>query len=149
MRVLVACEFSGVVRDAFIAVGHDAVSCDLLPTEAPGPHHCGDVRDILRDDWDLMIAHPPCTFLTLAGARWLYEKPLRWQNMIDGAVFFRDLLTAPIPKIAVEEPDHAWLGAEDRRPGASAGGTAVVVRPPGTQGDRVVAEEPAPSRADQ
>ena len=75
MRVLVACEFSGVVRDAFRAAGADATSCDLLPTEAPGPHYRGDVRDLLEPGrWDLMIAHPPCTHLAVSGARWFKHK---------------------------------------------------------------------------
>ena len=111
MRVLVACEYSGTVRDAFIAAGHDAVSCDLLPTDAPGPHHQGDVFDIIGDGWDLMIAHPPCTFLCNSGVRWLYDHryPNRWQDLIDGATFFRKLLDAPIPRIAVENPTmHGW-----------------------------------------
>lgn len=109
MRVLVACEYSGAVRDAFITAGHDAVSCDLLPTETPGPHYQGDVLDIIRDDWDLMVAHPPCTYLTLAGVRWLYSDPTRWRDMVDGAVFFRTLLEARIPRIAVENPImHGW-----------------------------------------
>ena len=104
MRVLVACEYSGTVRDAFIAAGHDAVSCDLLPTDAPGPHHQGDVFDIIGDGWDLMIAHPPCTFLCNSGVRWLSTDITRWPHMIDGAVFFRALLNAPIPRVAVENP---------------------------------------------
>ncbi len=74
MRVLVACEFSGTVRDAFRKRGHDAMSCDLLDTEAPGPHYKGDVRDVLHDGWDLMIAHPPCTHLAVSGARWFKDK---------------------------------------------------------------------------
>ena len=78
MRVLVACEFSGIVRDAFIAKGHDAMSCDLLPTESPGPHIEGDVLEVLDDGWDLMVAHPPCTYLTNSGVRWLHERPGRW-----------------------------------------------------------------------
>jgi hypothetical protein len=106
---LVACEYSGAVRDAFIEAGHDATSCDLLPTDAPGPHYQGDVFDIIRNGWDLMVAHPPCTYLTLAGVRWLHEDPVRWQHMVDGAVFFRKLLHAPIPRIAVENPImHGW-----------------------------------------
>jgi hypothetical protein len=116
VRVLVACEFSGIVRDAFAARGHDAWSCDLLPTESPGPHHQGDVRDLLDDGWDLMIAHPPCTYLNNAGVRWLYGDyghkmaagsltgEARWEAMRDGAALFRDLLHAPIPCIAVENP---------------------------------------------
>lgn len=74
MRVLIACEFSGIVRDSFIARGHDAMSCDLLPTERPGPHYQGDVRDILNNGWDLVIAHPPCTDIAVSGARWFKEK---------------------------------------------------------------------------
>jgi len=109
VRVLVACEFSGIVRDAFLAEGHDAVSCALLPTESPGPHYQGDVREILNDGWDLMVAHPPCTYLANSGVRWLYEKDGRWQDLIEGAVFFRDLLEAPIPHVAVENPVmHKW-----------------------------------------
>lgn len=109
MRVLVACEYSGTVRDAFLRRGHDAMSCDLLPTESPGPHHQGDVRDVIGYGWDLLIAHPPCTYLANSGARWLYEDPDRWQHLIDGAVFFREMLEAPIPKVAVENPVmHKW-----------------------------------------
>ena len=80
MKVLVACEYSGTVRDAFLERGHDAVSCDILPTESPGPHYEGDIVDILwgEEQWDLMIAHPPCTHLSVSGARWFTEgkKPL-------------------------------------------------------------------------
>lgn len=108
MRVLVACEFSGIVRDAFIARGHDAVSCDLLPSERPGPHHQGDVLPLLGAGWDLMIAHPPCTYLANSGVRWLYENgeqnEERWYEMWEGARFFRELLNADIPRIAVENP---------------------------------------------
>ena len=104
LRVLVACEFSGVVRDAFAARGHDAWSCDLLPTEAPGQHIQGDVLEVLRYGWDLMIAHPPCTCLCNSGVRWLYELDGRWTEMEFAADFFRVLLTAPIEKIAVENP---------------------------------------------
>lgn len=104
MKVLIACEFSGTVRDAFRRAGHDAVSCDLLPTEAPGPHHQGDVREILGDGWDLMIAHPECTYLTKSGVRWLHSDITRWTKLIDGATFFRSMLEAPIPRIAVENP---------------------------------------------
>jgi len=101
MRVLVACEYSGRVRDAFRAIGHDAVSCDLLPTEAPGPHYVGDVRDILRDGWDIMIAHPPCTHLAVSGARWFHLKQREQAEALD---FVRLLLDAPIPRIALENP---------------------------------------------
>lgn len=109
MKVLVACEFSGIVRDAFLAAGHETLSCDLLPTERPGPHHQGDVREVLDDGWDLMVAHPPCTYLANSGVRWLHEKDGRWQDLIEGAVFFRDLLEAPVPRVAVENPVmHRW-----------------------------------------
>ena len=77
MRVLIACEFSGIVRDAFLARGHDAMSCDILPTESPGPHYQGDVFDVLDDGWDLMVAHPPCTYLSNAGVRHLHSIPSR------------------------------------------------------------------------
>jgi site-specific DNA-cytosine methylase len=101
MRVLIACEYSGTVRDAFIRAGHDALSCDLLPTESPGPHYQGDVRDILADGWDLMIAHPPCTHLAVSGARWFKDKQVEQAEALD---FVRLLLAAPIPRIALENP---------------------------------------------
>lgn len=101
MRVLVACEYSGRVRDAFCALGHDAMSCDLLPTEVPGPHYQGDVRDVLGDRWDLMIAHPPCTHLAVSGARYFFRKEREQLEALD---FVRLLLSAPIPRIALENP---------------------------------------------
>lgn len=104
MRVLVACEFSGVVRDAFIARGHDAVSCDLLPSERPGPHIQGDVLDVLSDGWDIAVCHPPCTFLCNSGVRWLAGSTIRKRKMKDAAVFFAELLNCDIPKVAVENP---------------------------------------------
>jgi len=107
MKVLIACEFSGVVRDAFLERGHDAMSCDLLPTESDwlfGKHYQGDVFDIIDDGWDLMIAHPPCTYLCNSGVRWLGEQEDRWGKMVIGASFMRRLLEAPIPRIAVENP---------------------------------------------
>lgn len=104
MRVLVACEYSGVVRDAFLRLGHDAMSCDILPTEAPGPHYQGDVRDLLQDSWDLLIAHPPCTYLTNSGVRWLHSDPSRWAKLDEGAKFFRLLFDAAIPRVCVENP---------------------------------------------
>ena len=110
MRVLVACEYSGVVRDAFIKKGHDAVSCDLLPTDNSGPHYQGDVLNILHEGWDLMIAHPPCTYLSNSGVCWLYKNKSRdknlerWELMKKGAKFFKALLDAPIDKICVENP---------------------------------------------
>lgn len=101
MTVLVACEFSGVVRDAFIEHGHSAVSCDLLPTEQPGPHLECDVRDVLGDGWDLMVAHPPCTDLAVSGARWFAEKR---ESQRDSLAFVRELMAAPIERIAIENP---------------------------------------------
>jgi hypothetical protein len=103
MRILVACEYSGRVRDAFRARGHDAMSCDLLPTEQPGPHYQGDVFDIINDGWDLMIAHPPCTHLAVSGARHFAAKQASGvqQKAID---FFMRLANAPIPRIAIENP---------------------------------------------
>jgi hypothetical protein len=82
MKVLIACEFSGIVRDAFIAKGHDAMSCDLLPTEKPGPHYQGDVMDIINNGWDLMIAHPPCTYLCSSGLHWNKRRPERVAHTI-------------------------------------------------------------------
>jgi len=104
MRVLIACEYSGTVRDAFIARGHDAISCDLLPTDKPGPHHQGSVLDILDDGFDLMIAHPPCTYLCLSGARWFYDDryPNRMHDFQQAVDFFKALQTADIDKICIE-----------------------------------------------
>jgi hypothetical protein len=114
MKVLVACEFSGKVREAFRKLGHDAWSCDFLPADDNSPYHIqGDVLDHLADGWDLMIAHPPCTYLTNAGVTWLYkhDEPYvlkrdysRWSKMTESAHFFRRLMLAPIPRIAVENP---------------------------------------------
>lgn len=108
MRVLVACEFSGTVRDAFIRAGHDAMSCDLLPTEVPGPHHEGDIADVFRalrwgliEPFDLMVAHPPCTHLAVSGARWFKDKVAEQAEALE---FVRFLLDAPIPRIALENP---------------------------------------------
>jgi site-specific DNA-cytosine methylase len=101
MRVLVACEFSGVVREAFRKRGHDALSCDLLPTEIEGPHYQGDVRDVLGNGWDLMIAHPPCTHLAVSGAKHFHRKAVEQEEALD---FVRLLLDAPIAKIALENP---------------------------------------------
>ena len=100
-KVLVACEYSGAVRDAFIAKGHEAWSCDLLPTDAPGPHIQGDVLPVLAQGWDLMIAHPPCTYLSVSGMHWTTRDPQLTQDALD---FVRALLAAPIPRIALENP---------------------------------------------
>ena len=104
MRVLVACEFSGTVRDAFIREGHEAMSCDLLPSESPGPHHQGDVRDVLRNGWDLMIAHPPCTYLAVSGMHWTTRGMRDPQLTEDALGFVRLLMNAPIKRICVENP---------------------------------------------
>lgn len=117
MRVLVACEFSGTVRNAFTARGHDAWSCDLLDTELPGKHITGNAIDVLNEGWDLMICHPPCTYLTNAGVRHLHDHVLsskgtrtsvsgskRWVAMHEGARFFNALWQSKIPQIAVENP---------------------------------------------
>lgn len=101
MRVLVACEYSGIVRDAFIAKGHEAISCDLLPSDRPGPHYQGDVTDLLNQGWDLMIAHPPCTHLAVSGSRWFKFKQKEQALALD---FVRLLMAAPIDKIALENP---------------------------------------------
>lgn len=101
MRVLVACEYSGVVRDAFLAKGHEALSCDLLPTDSKGPHYQGNVLDIINDSWDLMVAHPPCTHLAVSGARWFKDKQEEQKQALG---FVRSLLESDIPKIALENP---------------------------------------------
>jgi len=123
-RILVACEFSGVVRSAFRALGHDAWSCDLLPAEDGGPHLLGDVCGILHSGWDLMIAHPPCTYLSNSGVRHLHSVPTvtgklpaihgkeRWQAMWNACTFFLTLKTAQIAKICVENPvPHGYARA--------------------------------------
>ena len=112
MRVLVACEFSGRVRDAFIAKGHEAVSCDLLPSDTPGPHIQGDVLPLLDQRWDMIIAHPPCTRLCNSGVCWLEKRNL-WDDMRQGAAFFKMFLDADCERIAVENPiPHKYAVAE-------------------------------------
>jgi len=104
MKILIACEYSGTVRGAFAQRGHDAMSCDLLPSEAPGNHYQGDVRDILNCGWDLMIAHPPCTYLSSSGMHWTtrgLRDPKLTQDALD---FVRLLMDAPIPRICIENP---------------------------------------------
>jgi hypothetical protein len=103
MRVLVACEYSGVVRDAFLRAGHEAMLCDLLPTDVPGPHYQGDVRDVLDYPWDLMIAHPPCTDLSVSGARHFAAKRMDGRQQA-GASFVMMLGKRDIPRIAIENP---------------------------------------------
>ena len=112
MRVLIACEFSGIVRQAFAARGHDALSCDLLPSEQPGPHYQGDVFDLLGQSWDLMIAFPPCTYLCNSGARWWKG---RRQEQYDALAFVQTLLMAPIQRIALENPE-GFISTAIRKP---------------------------------
>jgi site-specific DNA-cytosine methylase len=119
-KVLIACEYSGVVRDAFTKAGHDATSCDILPTESEGKHYQGDILDILNDGWDLMIAHPPCQYLTNAGIRWFNEERYgdkareRKKLRAEAFDFFMKLVNAPIPKIAVENP-VGWVNSHYRK----------------------------------
>jgi len=101
MRVLIGCEFSGVVRDAFTRAGHYATSCDLLPTETVGAHHQGDLLEILDQGWDIAVFHPPCTHLAVSGARWFKDKQ---EEQLEALEFVRVLLNAPIDKIALENP---------------------------------------------
>lgn len=103
MKILIACEYSGRVRDAFIRAGHDAMSCDLLGTDTTGPHYQGDVRDVLDYPWDLMVAHPPCTNLSVSGAAWFAKKRLLGAQQAS-ASFFMMLAKADIPRIAIENP---------------------------------------------
>ncbi|MFP6818676.1 hypothetical protein [Acinetobacter sp.] len=110
MKVLIACEYSGVVREAFAKLGHDAMSCDLLPTEQPGNHYQGDVRDVLYENWDMVIAHPPCTFLSVAGNRWFNEERYgdkalsRKAKRIEAANFFKIFTDINCEKVAIENP---------------------------------------------
>jgi hypothetical protein len=103
VRVLIACEYSGRVRDEFLKLGHEAMSCDLLPTDAAGPHYQGDVRDVLDYPWDMMIAHPPCTDLAVSGAAWFAKKRMAGQQQAS-ASFFMMLAKSDIPKIVIENP---------------------------------------------
>lgn len=105
MKILIACEYSGRVRQAFEKLGHEVLSCDFEPAEdSAANHYQGDIRDVLCDGWDMMIAHPPCTYLTNSGVCWLRKDPERWAKLGDGAAFFKLLLDAPIPKKAIENP---------------------------------------------
>ena len=103
-KILIACEFSGIVREAFKAKGHDAWSCDLLDTEILGQHIKGDVIEILNDGWDLMIAHPPCTYLCNGSMNWLYREKGRYENMLLAVKFIKELYYSSIPKVAIENP---------------------------------------------
>lgn len=104
MKVLVACEFSGIVRNAFTRRGHEAWSCDLLDSESNGRHYIGDVQDILYDHWDILVAHPPCTYLSASGLHWNKRRPERATQTEEALQFVELLLTAPIPMIALENP---------------------------------------------
>lgn len=105
MKILTACEYSGRVREAFAALGHEVLSCDLLPTEQPGNHYQGDVRDVLYEPWDMLIAHPDCTYLTNSGVCHLHKDTSRWPKLFDAAAFFKMLLDAKhIPLKAIENP---------------------------------------------
>ncbi len=104
MKILIACEFSGIVRDAFRAKGHDVWSCDILPTESPGQHIQGDVIEILDRRWDMMIAFPPCTYLTVTANRSFINNPDRWQKRLDAMIFIHTLMNAGIEKICIENP---------------------------------------------
>lgn len=115
LRVLVGCEFSGIVRDAFIRAGHYAMSCDLLQSEAPGPHYQGDVFDIIDDDWDIGIFHPPCTYLCSSGLHWNKRRPERAQNTEEALAFVQALLDCKIPRIALENP-VGCISSRIRRP---------------------------------
>lgn len=110
MRILIACESSDTEGAAFRALGHDVTTCDTLPSDGPARfHYQGDVRDLIAEPWDLVVAHPPCTYLSNSGARWLYTEPLRWQQMVEGAAFFRLMSTFNSQRIAIENPiQHKW-----------------------------------------
>ena len=114
MRILIACEYSGTVRSAFRSRGHDARSCDLLPSDVPGPHYQGPVEDVLNDGWDMMLAFPPCTHLAVSGARWFKEK--RADGRQQAALsFVRMLMDAPIDRIAIENP-VSIISSQIRKP---------------------------------
>ena len=109
MKILIACEYSGIVRDAFVKRGFNAMSCDLLKTDKPGNHYTGDIRDILYEDWDLVIGHPPCTFIANSGVQHLYNKDKsknveRWNNLKEATDFFKLFINHPCKKIAIENP---------------------------------------------
>ena len=114
MKILIACEYSGEVREAFRSRGHDALSCDLLPTDAPGPHYQGPVEDVIRDGWDMMIAFPPCTHLAVSGARWFKEKRADGRQQ-EALSFVRMLMDAPIDRIAIENP-VSIISSQIRKP---------------------------------
>ena len=104
MKVLIACEYSGKVRDAFKEKGHYAVSCDFLPTDVPGNHYQGNVTDILHKEWDIIIAHPPCTYFANSGVSWLHKDQSRWEKLDNAASFFSLFLNHPCKKVVIENP---------------------------------------------
>jgi len=104
MKIIIACEFSGRVRDAFAKLGHDVISCDLLPTEQPGKHYQGYVEDLLKEKWDMLIGFPDCTFRCNSGVRWLINNPVRLEQLRQADLFFNMLLNQNIPKICLENP---------------------------------------------
>ena len=115
MKCLIACEFSGIVRTEFAKLGWDAWSCDLLPTEIPGPHIQDDVLNVLNDDWDLMIGHPPCTYLAICGLHYSKNDPIRMNKTIEAYNFFLNLYNANIPFIAIENP-VGYVSTHFRKP---------------------------------
>ena len=115
MKILIACEESGIVREAFRAIGHCAMSCDLQPSRIPGPHYQGDVRDILDFGWDMMIAHPPCDYLASSGLHWNGRIPGRSELTLNALDFVRELLAANIPMIALENP-VGCISSQIRKP---------------------------------
>ncbi len=115
MRVLIACEYSGTVRDAFLAKGHDALSCDILPTESLGPHYQGDVMDIINDGWDIMIAHPPCTYFSRAVMHYLKNNNSRQEKLLESFEFVKRLYNAPIKRICIENPP-GWMSTNWKKP---------------------------------
>lgn len=117
MKILIACEFSGTVRDAFIKRGHEAVSCDILPTESPGPHIQDDVLNVLNDGWDMMIAHPPCTYLSVSGIHW-NNRGRGWEETNKALEFVKALMNAPIDRICIENP-VSIISSRIRRPDQS------------------------------
>ena len=104
MRILIACEFSGIVRDAFLAKKHDVLSCDLIESERPGKHYMGDVLDIINEGWDMMIAHPPCKYLAVTANRSFLNNPERWEHRLNAMIFVHTLMNADINKICIENP---------------------------------------------
>lgn len=112
MKVLIACEYSGTVRDAFKSRGHDVLSCDLLDSETPGNHYKGDIRDVLYDSWDLIIAHPPCTYITNSGVHLLHKDESRWVLLDEATDFFKLFLNHPCEKICIENPIPHKYGVE-------------------------------------